>query len=209
MAKAAKLKKAPRVKKSSAPIRKKKAIANKKPKAAGTTKQSIIAVILHCVATETQSFTDLAISRSIANFSKDPNDQRYASATMRTFENDARRRKYEAELAMAILGSMKDLIVPSLLALEVGPQGSRVPVLFCVVGGDSSALNMRRLASLVIFRWILERLLERTSSTSKYLEPNMLMTYVHTLMGQMKDVYDWNYAHDIFFNFSGMFCTCL
>jgi hypothetical protein len=163
MAKAAKLKKALRAKKSLAPIRKKKTIANKKLKADGTPNQSIIAAILPCVAAETQSFTKLAISRSIANFSKDPNDQRYASATTRTIKHDARCRKYKAKLAIAILGPTKDVIEHSLLALEVGPQGLLAPVLFRVVGGYSSALHMRRLALLVIFRWILERPFERSS----------------------------------------------
>jgi hypothetical protein len=36
-----------------------------------------------------------------------------------------------------------------------------------------------------------------------------MMTNVRTLMGQMKDVYYWNYAYDKDFNSSGMFCTCL
>ena len=142
MVRVANLKKAPRVKKSSLPIRKNKAIANKKPKAAVTSKRSITAVVLPCRANETQLITDLAISYSIANFS---------SATACTVKHDARHRNYEADLAMAILGPMKYRLEHTLLTLEAGPQGAHIPVLFCVIGGNLSALHIRRQVLLVIF----------------------------------------------------------
>ena len=83
--------------------------------------------------------------------------------------------------------------------------GMLVPKLFKKLGGEKN-MEKQKLASNVIWHWISELENEKPTyggNRCPYLQPSTVNTYIRTLLGYMKEEYDWRYSLEHDFNFTG------
>jgi len=82
-----------------------------------------------------------------------------------------------------------------------------VPAVIIELGGDIN-LQKRRMALAVLFGWLSLKKPKKTSILPD-LQPTPIMTYLWTLLGKCKDLFDWRFQLNCDFNFAGGLITNL
>ena len=72
--------------------------------------------------------------------------------------------------------------------------------MFSVCAGDKTPLKIK-IVSNAIWVWMSEKVDSRNETG--WLEPNTMMVYLRTMLGDMNEVYSWNYNLMKDFNFKG------
>mmetsp|Transcript_4578 Transcript_4578/g.7743 ORF Transcript_4578/g.7743 Transcript_4578/m.7743 type:complete len:550 (+) Transcript_4578:127-1776(+) len=129
-------------------------------------------------------------------------DLKYLEATVHTPSHEKRRQVILSKFIQVIQANGN--LFGNLSHMEKDPNGVFVPRLFFQLSGENPGMNKIRLCSNALWKFAKSLRNEKAGEGEcPFLQPGTQNTYMKTLLGFMKQEYNWNYSITQDFNFAG------